>query len=333
MSRNQLVDENPGYWGRYAHAQRTKHALLKTYLDGWFAALRTWAGRIAYVDTHAGRGRRRGGEMGSPLVALRTFLGHPLRGAILRRSEMVFHFIEGDKWNVRTLTKEINGLGRLPRRVHVDIRQGDCFGVLRSWVDETRSNGEDRAPTFVFMDPYGYRMPGSLLGKLMELPRVELLVNVMWRELNMAFSRRSCRGMVRVLNSLFRGFPWRKRMISKDFDTRAEQVVDLYRDVAGARWATFVRMRGHTGVARYLLLHLTNHDAARDLMKRCIWQVCPRSGYYVRKPHRSAKYFSFRPKPDLTPVRQWVVERLSSKKARWRDLLEDARREIWRICI
>ena len=41
------------------------------------------------------------------------------------------------------------------------------------------------APAFLFVDPYGFKIPAQLLGDLMKAGRVELFINVMWRELDM----------------------------------------------------------------------------------------------------------------------------------------------------
>ncbi len=51
------ADPKPEYWREYGQFQKVKHDLIKWYLSGWFPKLGTWAGRVLYVDTHAGRGR------------------------------------------------------------------------------------------------------------------------------------------------------------------------------------------------------------------------------------------------------------------------------------
>jgi hypothetical protein len=50
-------DPNPAYWEQYGPFQRVKHELIRCYLNGWYPKLGTWARRVLYVDTHAGRGR------------------------------------------------------------------------------------------------------------------------------------------------------------------------------------------------------------------------------------------------------------------------------------
>ena len=45
------------YWRDYTNLQQAKHALIRRYLGGWFAKLGSWASRVLYIDTHAGRGK------------------------------------------------------------------------------------------------------------------------------------------------------------------------------------------------------------------------------------------------------------------------------------
>lgn len=62
-------DPNPGYWEQYGPFQHVKHELIRCYLNGWYPKLGTWARRVLYVDTHAGRGRYESGAPGSPVLA------------------------------------------------------------------------------------------------------------------------------------------------------------------------------------------------------------------------------------------------------------------------
>src|SRR5262249_33242321 len=144
---------------------------------------------------------------------------------------------------------------------------------------------------------------------------VELFVNVIWRELDMAMQQ--VRGVARpqrpqndanlfsdhvdaptaevsvrrspasrasleaTLKSVFNGDDWRK-IDSADDDERADQCADLFRQITGARWGTHLRMLDN-GRVRYFLLHLTNHDAGRDRMKDSMWKACPDGGFYASK--------------------------------------------------
>lgn len=325
------ADANRTYWKQYTNFQRVKHELIRHYLGGWFPILGSWSGRVLYLDTHAGRGTHVAGQLGSPLVALRTLLQHTHRDRLLRRCEFRFIFIERDEVNKAALDREVANLGMLPSRIHIESRSADCFQALRSMLEDLRESSSKIAPAFVFVDPYGFRVPAALLSALMRGGRVELFVNVIWRELDMEISHGLAgrHGAVEVLDEVFAGREWRERIVSSDFDQRAEQCAELITEKVGARWATTLRMIGENRRTRYLLLHLTNHDAGRRLMKDCMWSVCPAAhgGFYAGKSNQQLLIES---EPDFTPLRRWVLGEIDKGPVRWRTLHEKVLSEIWR---
>jgi hypothetical protein len=194
-----------------------------------------------------------------------------------------------------------------------------------------RENRNRMAPAFVFVDPYGFRVPGALLAQLMRAGRVELFVNVIWRELDMEISlgRSGRTGAAAVLDDVFAGPEWRDRIASDDFDERAEQCVELIAGKVGAKWATPLRMLAENRKTRYLLLHLTNHDAGRRLMKDCMWSVCPAAdgGFYAGKSNQK---LLIEPEPDFGPLREWALTQIDRGPIRWQTLHERVLPEIWR---
>jgi three-Cys-motif partner protein len=72
-----MRDTDKEYWESYNDLQRTKHSILRKYLGAWFPILTSWSGRVLYIDCHAGRGRHKTGEEGSPIIALNCLLNHP----------------------------------------------------------------------------------------------------------------------------------------------------------------------------------------------------------------------------------------------------------------
>ena len=325
-------DTRPEYWREYTNLQHVKHQLIKEYLNGWFPKLGYWSGRILYFDTHAGRGRHLAGEYGSPLVALQTFLKHSHRDRILENSEVRFFFAEIDEENLTVLEKEIAKLGKLPPGVHVKPSGGDCFGQLEAIINNLNRREKRLAPAFLFIDPYGFKVPGRLLRHLMQFDRVELFVNVIWRELDMAIiqARSNSEGMAKTLDEIFDGSEWRERIVGDTIDQRADAAIDLIRDMCKAEWATAVRMMGANGQTRYLLVHLTNHEAGRDLMKDCIWKVCPDGGFYARRSDNPNQTLLITPEPNLADLEEWLLRQLEGGPKRWSELTEAIRGELWR---
>ncbi len=340
MSGGDYVDPNPQYWQDYTNLQHVKHALIREYLNGWFPKLGLWAGRILYIDTHAGRGRHETGELGSPLVALTTFLGHRSRDAILDRSDISFIFIERDKENAAALQNELlaveeqlDALEGRRSRVHVEVHPGDCDQVLGAALEYLHSRRQRTAPSFVFVDPYGFKVPCGLLRDLMSFDRVELFVNVMWRHLYMGI-RNAARypGWDRTLAWILDDAGWAQDIRSCDFDTCADQTLSFLQRKLQARWLTSVRMLGSNNATEYILAHFTKHDDGRDLMKDVRWKVCPAySGIFAANKAQDPDQMALdlRPDPDWSQLRAWVMASLRDHPLRWLELLDHARGTDW----
>jgi three-Cys-motif partner protein len=330
VSRPSAKDTNPEYWLEYNNLQQTKHRLIHEYLNGWLPKLGSWSGRILYLDTHAGRGRHATGVYGSPLVALQTLLDHSFRERVFGKCEVVFSFIEIDEENCEELRSEIRKLGDLPKQVKLGIVCGDCFQTLESVIRDLEKSGSSIAPAFVFVDPYGFKVPAAILRKLMNSGHVELFVNVIWRELSMAIAQgETTAGMARTLDLIFDGDDWRK-LIGLQFEKQAEACINLLRSKIGAKWATHIRMLGANNATRYMLMHLTNHDSGRDLMKDCMWEVCPDGGFLARVTDDVRQEQLVTAEPDLGPLRKWLIAELTAGARRWNELIEKLRPEIWR---
>ena len=325
-----IADANPEYWQEYGPFQQVKHRLIEQYLNGWLPKLGTWAGRVLYVETHAGRGRHSSGDAGSPLVALDTLLRHSYRHKLLESSEVRFFFIEQDPENLQNLDAEVKKFGRLPDRVHVELSNGNAYEILSDTLRYLRQNRKKMAPAFVFFDPYGFKVPGDLLAQLMAAGKVELFVNVIWRELDMAIQQHQPpeHGLARTLDELFMGDNWRA-VDGDTTDERMDRLLQLLSAKIGARWHTYIRMNSGRRATRYLLLHLTNHDQGRDLMKECIWRVAPTGDFEIRQRDDPKQPLLIKPDPDLAPLRAWLLERLGERPRTRPELKQELRPTPW----
>lgn len=329
-------DPNPEYWKEYSNLQKVKHEIIRHYLNGWFPKLalgQHGSPLLLYLDTHAGRGTHMSGQLGSPLVALETLLKHDAQAAILAKSKVHFYFIERDKDNSDKLRDELKSR-MLPKNVIVDPPlNDDCFTVLEKVIADAKKLNKKLPPSFIFCDPYGFSVPGRVLRELMEFPQVELFINIIWRELDMAMQqvrKGGAQSLAPTLDTLFDGQDWKAAVSSTDPDERAEQCAVLFQKMTKAEWATTVTMVGTNGMTRYFLLHLTRNDNGRDLMKECVWKACPEDGYYARKSDHPNQNFLIKQEPDLAPLRAWVLAQLESGPKHWQDLINLVRSEIWR---
>ena len=178
-----MSDTDERYWSEYTGLQEAKHQLLRKYLAGWFPILASFHGRVIYVDCHAGRGIHETGQQGSPILALQELRDHKLRSQILDSTEVQFIFFENDPTNYKHLCTEIESLGELPSNIKVDIVQEDYEKSLRERVDDINRHSHLVAPSFAFVDPFGFTLSMELLNDLLALPRYELFINFMYRTL------------------------------------------------------------------------------------------------------------------------------------------------------
>lgn len=363
-----LADANPKYWLEYSNLQKVKHDVIENYLNGWFPKLTlgsTGCRRILYIDTHAGRGTHLSGELGSPLVAVNTLLKHRSKDLILENTLVDFFLIERDAENAKALEVELSRL-TLPSKVTVNLASDDCFETIDQTLTKLETSGSQMAPSFIFVDPYGFKLPGRLLQRLLAHRGVELFINVIWRELDMAIqqvlgnsdvepdseperptnrplfslddedddparqnSREGTkRSLENTLNSVFDGDGWRN-ITAEKADDRADLCADLFRKVTGATYGTHLRMLDN-GRIRYFLLHLTNHPSGRELMKDCIWKSCPDGGFSASKSNNPRQRILIETEPDLRGLEDWVRARLLQGPRRWKQLEIDLLPELWR---
>jgi three-Cys-motif partner protein len=309
------VDENPEYWDDYDNLQRVKHQLLRGYLGGWFPILGSWSGRIVYIDCNAGRGKHRTGQPGSPLIAISTFLGHPFRDRILKNCEVSFFFIEADKENQQNLEKIMRAIKR-PPKVSITTKLGEFEAIISTEIDRLKAQNARLAPAFVFVDPYGFRLPGKLLAQLKAFEKCELFITFMWRWIDMAIRHPE---QAENMDALFITPKWRSLLTIEDSDQRCEAAIRLLCSELGARYSTRIKMLGDNGATKYVLIHATNHPRGRELMLEVMWKICPKDGFRARMTDNPNQEFLIKPEPNLQPVKIWL-RRFQSKAISYEEI-------------
>lgn len=153
-----------------------KHEILRGYLGAWFPIMSSWQGRVIYLDGFAGPGIYEDGEPGSPIIALETLMTH--NGIDLKgQTEFVFVFMDEDEERCALLTEEVDRLfdrfGGQPPKVVVAIENTRFEEGVKDILEE--SDGKEIAPTFAFVDPFGWSgAPMDVMADLLR-PRCELL--------------------------------------------------------------------------------------------------------------------------------------------------------------
>ena len=257
-----MRDTNEDYWSDYTGLQHAKHQLLSKYLGGWFPILARFHGRVIYIDCHAGRGRHDTGQEGSPIIALERLLTHQLRPKILDSTEIHFVFFENNPENYGFLREEINNLGTIPNNVKVYTFQDDYEAALREIVDNLRQRGERLAPSFVFVDPYGFKLSMDLLNSFLKFRGCELLINLMYRYIDMAITLPA---QSSNMDALFGCHDWHELSRIKNSENRQNEIISLFSHQLQAEFVTHMNMIGDTNGLKYVLLHASSHPKGSEI--------------------------------------------------------------------
>lgn len=323
MAQRKTTEEttDQSYWSEYTNLQFIKHQLLKKYLDAWFPILSKFNGQVSYVESHAGRGKHIRGEPGSPIVALKSLLDHHYRDEILKNSSVGFYFIEKYSDSVKDLKDEIANLGELPKNVSYSIIQEDHEKVFQDICDRLdESPGAQLTPSFIFYDPYSFLMPVDKMTRLLQKSKCEILINFMWRYLNLAINNEQP-GQVERLNSMFGDESWRNlRDVPKE--SRCDATLLLLKEKFKADHMWSVKMYDKKNVLKYVLVHFSNHPTAFNKMKDAAWSLAEHGDFRFWQSDDPNQETLLVAKPNLKPLHDAVLKKYGANQVHLHDTYE-----------
>ena len=264
-------------WSIEPHT-RAKHEVLRHYLKAWFPILSRWSERIIYLDGFAGPGIYAEGDYGSPVIALQTAAEHKLRQ---RFKEIVFLFIEKEADRASKLKEVLKKcFPTLPENMRYHVIGAEFAPTLEKVLQHLEESGAELAPTFAFLDPFGFSgFPMRLIGRMMSYDKCEVLTTFM-----VGFVRRFTDELREpVLNELYATEEWQNVHGIADPEQRLRFLLNLYeRQLKDAGGAKYVRSFGMIGVHNqpiYYMVYGTKHPAGLKVMKEAMWKVDRRGSY------------------------------------------------------
>ena len=304
-------------WELAAHTA-AKLEILGAYLRVWFPILSHGRNfeRIIYIDGVAGPGRYKGGEDGSPIVALKAALA-ALNGQITIPYE--FHFVELDRGIAEALIANIKHFKQhraLPANMTVFVHDQMTFEQAYQQRIRVRLEASPRAPAFALVDPFGWTgIPMSILGEMVRRPSTEILVNFMFEEINRFLFHPD---QVANFDALFACADWRRGSEMRGL-TRKRFIHDLYRDqlrrAAGARYVRSFEMRNERDVCDYFLYFVSSNRLGLEKMKEAMWKVDPAGGFTFSDATILDQAVLFQPEPDRRALRLLIAERFAGRRA------------------
>jgi three-Cys-motif partner protein len=255
---------------------KAKHQILEEYLKAWYPILLRWQGRVLYLDGFAGPGVYSGGEEGSPLIALRTALTHKFAE---RFGEIVFIFIEKNPDRANMLRGVIKSkFGSLPKNFVCDVHSAEFALTLEQGLNDLEKRGAKLAPTFAFLDPFGFSgFPLRVVKRLLGYDMAETLITFMVGFVNRFASEQS-----ETVTELFGTDEWKRISDSIDLTNRERLWINLYESQlgkAGAKYFRSFQMIGERNQTIYYLVYATKDPKGMAVMKDAMWKVDRRGTY------------------------------------------------------
>lgn len=270
-------DDDSVTWEIRPHT-KAKHEILKRYLAAWFPILSTYSNKIIYLDGFAGPGVYKGGEDGSPVIALQTAVDHVFSP---RFKDIVFFFIEKDKKRADMLESIIKKrFPNLPKNMrYFVIGSAEFAPTFQNILDAIEKQGSNIAPTFAFLDPFGYSdVPMKLIARLLKYDKCEVFVTFM-----AGFIRRFLdEDKEAALNEFFGTDQWKVCRDVTDPTAKLNTLVSLYEQqlkVSGAKYVRSFGMIGEHNQIVYYLVYATKSIKGLDVMKDAMLKV-DKSGSY-----------------------------------------------------
>lgn len=287
-----------------------KHDILRRYLQAWIPILGSTHERIVYIDAFAGPGIYKGGEDGSPIVALKSAIaqaGHIKAG-------MFFFFIERDRGRIESLERCVSTL-MVPHNFDVRIELGDGEQSITRLLDGPERGQLARAPTFAFLDPFGFSQTSlALVKRLMRQKHCEVLITFMYEEINRFLSQER---MPENFDVLFGCPGWRdcdRLTASADRKKCLTQLYQSQREQSALiPYVRSFEMRNKRDQPDYFLFFGTRSIDGLKKMKEAMWKVDESGAFRFSDATDPNQIVLFESGPDAADLQRRILEAFRGK--------------------
>ncbi len=288
-----------------------KHDLLRHYLKAWYPILARHSGRVIFLDGFAGPGIYKGGQSGSPIIAINTLLEHSYFPN-LNECEFVFLFIENNSERLGRLETELRGLYPLPSNINVETIEGEFQDVIEEIVGKLAEEEARLAPTLAFIDPFGFSgVPMDTIRRFLSAPKCELIMILMVDHLNRFKSHSPVKMRFETLYGTvnFDGV--------EAADDAVPVLVEKYKSqlkrVAGFSFALDFQMVRSDGHDAYFIIYATRNITGVRKFKDAMWTVDPAGGQQFSDMHWNQVPLFTGSNVDTTLLQQELSKEFSGK--------------------
>ena len=175
------LDKQDTLWEFDPHTL-AKHKILKRYIEAWAAILTQGGhnGRVVYIDGFAGPGEDITKQKpGSPIIGIDAILNHSRLDKF--KAEIVMFFTEERKDRTDHLENLLKTkYPTLPKNIKYEVKNDEFNSTLAGILNSLEKDRERLAPTFCFVDPFGWNaLHLDMLARFMLQNKAELLITFM----------------------------------------------------------------------------------------------------------------------------------------------------------
>lgn len=315
-------------WQMEPHT-KIKHDILRRYLNAWIPILHKYK-TINYIDGFAGPGIYSRGEEGSPLIAIKSICSHKLK-PLMGSLKMNFLFIEKDSNRFESLEAEVNNfkISKCPQcniRCNTKTVCGEFVNTTNEIFDFLDKNNSKIAPTFVFIDPFGFSgIPLKTIKKIMAYPHCEILITFMYDEISRFFNNVTNE---MHLNSLFETGEWKDILGNKNNNSQDKPwlLKELYqKQLKNFAGITFIRsflMINQYNKPDYFLFFGTNNSLGLIKMKESMRRSDGAGGYIFSDiTYDPDQTTLFNPIPNYNKLKEIILEKYKGQKVPIEDII------------
>jgi three-Cys-motif partner protein len=286
-----------------------KHDIYQRYLERWFPILLAGSNAypsVTYAEGFSGPGIYKGGEPGSPVIAMRALVTKvPKDKGVARLA-----FIDDDQRCVdmlrTTLRKAFPKRPRTDAAMPVKIVKGTCATHLEVTLDEMGAWGQ---PIFANLDSWGNApVPYRLLRRLAGNISSEVIVTL-WPQHFVRFVS----DLGEAGDAVFGGDPSWRTVVDLAPEAKSRHILTCYRQAlraAGFPYLLDFELIPRRGHPLYLIFG-TGHRLGVQKMKDSLWEVDRAQGVGFRDPRdEQAETLFDVNEPQLGPLTRLLTQRL-----------------------
>jgi len=274
---------------------RIKATIVRDYFWAWARVVLPTVRRqnlpIAYVDLFAGPGRYKDGTKSTPLLVLESAIADPEM-----RERLITVFNDADEENVCSLRTEIAALPGIEKLKHQP--KADPGEVSDETVEAFQKI--DLVPTFLFVDPWGYKgLSLGLINSVLKNWGCDCVFFFNYNRINMGIGNEAVEPHMNVLFTKERADQLRRRLTSLSSSEREATILEALCDALGELGAKYVLpfcFRNERGTRTgHHLIFATKHPRGYRIMKEIMAK-------HSSEEHQGVPSFGYCPASTIHPM-------------------------------